>query len=72
LDRIVRVLRVVGFAERRGSADEARALCAPLEPVPAQQPMERATSPGLREPGSGRPTKQERRAINRLRDEEQE
>ena len=29
LDRAVRVLKVVGFAERRGSADAASALCAP-------------------------------------------
>ena len=27
LDRAVRVLKVLGFAERRGSADDARALC---------------------------------------------
>jgi ribosome-associated heat shock protein Hsp15 len=71
LDRVVRVLQVVGFAERRGSADEARALCTPLEPAPVHR-MERAAPPGLREPGAGRPTKQERRAIDRLRHEEQE
>src|ERR671935_2995119 len=34
LDRTVRVLRVVAFAERRGSADDARALCEALEPSP--------------------------------------
>ena len=34
LDRAVRVLKVVAFAERRGSADEARALCETLEPSP--------------------------------------
>lgn len=32
LDRTVRVLKVVAFAERRGSAVEARALCETLEP----------------------------------------
>ena len=32
LDRAVRVLKVVAFAERRGSADDARALCEMLEP----------------------------------------
>lgn len=32
LDRTVRVLKVVAFAERRGSADAARALCETLEP----------------------------------------
>ena len=34
LDRAVRVLKVVAFAERRGSADDARALCEGLEPPP--------------------------------------
>ena len=32
LDRAVRVLKVVAFAERRGSANDARALCEALEP----------------------------------------
>ena len=67
LDRAVRVLKVVAFAERRGSADDARSLCETLEPPPAR-PADRASSPpGLREPGAGRPTKRERRAIERLR-----
>jgi ribosome-associated heat shock protein Hsp15 len=63
LDRSVRVMRVVGFAERRGSALQARVLFddltgsddSPDRPPPAQRPD-----------GSGRPTKQERRAIDRL------
>lgn len=33
LDRTVRVLRVVAFAERRGSADDARVLSETLEPA---------------------------------------
>ena len=32
LDRTVRVLKVVAFAERRGSASQARVLCETLEP----------------------------------------
>ena len=32
LDRTVRVLKVVAFSERRGSAADARALCETLEP----------------------------------------
>ena len=70
LDRAVRVLKVVAFAERRGSADDARALCATIEPPPAQ-PAERPPAPGLREPGAGRPTKRERRAIERLREQDE-
>jgi ribosome-associated heat shock protein Hsp15 len=70
LDRAVRVLKVAGFAERRGSADDARRLCESLEPPPGR-PIERAAPPpGLRETGSGRPTKRERRAIDRLHGED--
>ena len=63
LDRAIRVLKVTGFAERRGNADAARVLFEDLTPPkpPAPEP------PGAeRDPGSGRPTKQERRAIDRL------
>jgi ribosome-associated heat shock protein Hsp15 len=70
LDRAVRVLKVLGFAERRGSADDARALCEPLEPAggrPAQAPE---ALPALRAAGSGRPTKRERRAIERFTGED--
>jgi ribosome-associated heat shock protein Hsp15 len=70
LDRAVRVLKVVAFAERRGSADDARALCATIEPSPVR-PAEHPPPPGLREPGAGRPTKRERRAIERLREEDE-
>ena len=70
LDRTVRVLKVVAFAERRGSADDARALCATIEPPPVR-PAERPLPPGLREPGAGRPTKRERRAIEPLREQDE-
>ena len=65
LDRAVRILKVRGFAERRGDAQAARPLyedltLAPVAPDPAQ------SAPAAREPGSGRPTKQERRATDRL------
>ena len=63
LDRSVRVLKVKGFAERRGAADAARALYDDLSPPPAPPPP---PPPGLREAGAGRPTKRERRAIDRL------
>jgi ribosome-associated heat shock protein Hsp15 len=70
LDRVVRVLKVIGFAERRGSADDARGLCESLEP-PSGPSIERAAPPmGLREAGRGRPTKRERRAIDHLHGED--
>jgi len=63
LDRAVRVLKVTGFAERRGDADAARLLCEDLS-TPKTAAPEPAVAP--RDPGAGRPTKQERRAIDRL------
>ena len=64
LDRAVRILRVTGFAERRGDADAARLLCEDLTPISEKGAADPASSE--RERGSGRPTKQERRATDRL------
>ena len=68
LDRSVRGLEVVGFAERRGSAADARAVYADVELAAARAPE--APPPGLREPGAGRPTKRDRRAVDRFREED--
>lgn len=67
LDRTARVLKVAGFVERRGSADVACTLYEDLSPrqLPVQQAV--AEPPvGERPVGAGRPTKRERRAIERL------
>lgn len=69
LDRTVRVLKVLGFAERRGSADEARVLWEDFEPPARAQ--EREQRPALREAGTGRPTKRERRDIGRFTAEDE-
>ena len=63
LDRNVRVLKVIGYAERRGPAESVHALYEDLTPpaAPRQEP-----TGGEREEGSGRPTKRERREIDRL------
>jgi len=69
LDRTVRVLKIVAFAERRGGAEAGRALYEDLAPPPQRRPPadpEAAT----REPGAGRPTKRERRAIDRFTGED--
>jgi ribosome-associated heat shock protein Hsp15 len=66
LDRSVRVLRVTGFAERRGAADDARVTYEDLSPAPVRAAPEPPVAE--REPGSGRPTKRDRRAIDRLHD----
>jgi ribosome-associated heat shock protein Hsp15 len=75
LDRAVRVLKVLGFAERRGSADDARMLCETLVPAPGQRGHSTSARPGpppaLREAGAGRPSKRERRAIDRFTGEDE-
>ena len=65
LDRTVRVLKVAGFAERRGSAGDALLLYEDLSPAPRRAAL--APSPvAEREPGAGRPTKRDRRIIGRF------
>ncbi len=64
LDRSVRILKVTGYAERRGSATAARALFEDL--TPAADPEPRVPAPGSRDEGAGRPTKRQRREIDRL------
>ncbi len=61
----IRVIEIVALGERRGPASEARALYHDLAP-PKPGPAAKRTA--AREPGAGRPTKAERRAIMRLRD----
>src|SRR6266705_536179 len=58
-----RILKGVG--ERRGSAEAARKLFEDL--TPPEPPRSRQAPPPFREPGAGRPTKRERREIDRLR-----
>ena len=60
-----RVLKIAGLGERRGSAEAARVLFEDL--TPPEPPRRRQAPPPRREPGSGRPTKRERRDIERLR-----
>jgi ribosome-associated heat shock protein Hsp15 len=63
-----RELVVRALAERRGPAGEARALYEDLSAPPPPRPR-RAPPPAWRTPGFGRPTKRERRLIDRLRGE---
>lgn len=64
--RHIRVVRVVALAARRGPAVEARVLYEDLKP-PSRQSRLPQLAP--REPGSGRPTKRERRAVDSLHGE---
>ena len=69
LDRSVRVLKVAGFSERRGDGQAGRVLYEDLSPPPARA-GEREPEPAARASGSGRPTKRERRAIDRFTGEQ--
>ncbi len=60
-----RITRVLGVSERRGPAAEARLLYEDL--TPPAPPRLRQAPPPFRPPGAGRPTKRERRHIDRLR-----
>jgi ribosome-associated heat shock protein Hsp15 len=77
LGRRIRLFKVVGLGERRGPSATARVLyeelTAAADPLkPAQSSLQRPSlqesgvGPGRRLPGSGRPTKKERRDIDRL------
>ncbi|HEY0834643.1 MAG TPA: RNA-binding S4 domain-containing protein [Azospirillum sp.] len=69
--RHIRVVKVRALGSRRGPAEEARTLYEDLAPPVPETAMERAVHPsGLRDTGAGRPTKRERRAVERLHGEE--
>ncbi len=64
----VRIVEVVQPGARRGSAPEAATLYKDLTPPRPKKALDPdAPAPtGKRDPGAGRPTKRERRAIDRL------
>ncbi len=66
----IRVIKVLALGARRGPAPEARLLYEDLDPPKpaASVPTEPLVAP--REDGAGRPTKRERRAIDRLQSDE--
>ena len=68
----IRVIEVVALGARRGPAPEAQALYKDLSPPQAPSHAKGTTDqrakPALREPGSGRPTKAERRAMDKFID----
>lgn len=68
LDRRIMIYKVLDPGARRGPAEEARKLYEDLSPpaVPKEEAPANAIPP-LRDAGSGRPTKRERRETDRLR-----
>lgn len=65
----IRVIKVLALGTRRGPAAEAQALYEDLQPPQPRGESDAVSLAAQREPGSGRPTKAERRAIDRLRGE---
>ncbi|MEI5678824.1 MULTISPECIES: RNA-binding S4 domain-containing protein [unclassified Mesorhizobium] len=68
LERRILVYKVLSCGSRRGPAEEARLLYEDLSPAPA--PKDAALPDALvpvRDAGSGRPTKRQRRETDRLR-----
>jgi ribosome-associated heat shock protein Hsp15 len=67
LERRIFVWKVLGTGSRRGPAEEARLLYEDISPPPAPKgEAVRDAIPALRDAGSGRPTKKERRETDRL------
>ena len=76
----IRVLKMVAPGTRRGPPAEAQTLYEEVTHLPPAGPPKPAdipaahtqstNSPALREPGQGRPTKRDRRQLDRLRDSE--
>ncbi|MGQ9364822.1 RNA-binding S4 domain-containing protein [Azospirillum sp. ST 5-10] len=70
--RHIRVVRVLALGSRRGPAEEARTLYEDLAPPARETAMDVAVRPpAARPPGAGRPTKRDRRAVERLREAEE-
>lgn len=61
----VRIVKIVGLGARRGPASEASLLYDDMTPPPDEYRVAPKVAPRLR--GAGRPTKRDRRSLDRLR-----
>ena len=70
--RHIRVVKVTALGSRRGPAEEARTLYEDLAPPVREEAIQDPyrAPPAPREPGAGRPTKRDRRALDPLYGEE--
>jgi len=66
----IRVIKVLALGARRGPAPEARLLYEDLDPPKPIGSTPKEAPVAAREDGAGRPTKRERRAIDRLHSDE--
>lgn len=69
LERSVSVLRILILGEHRGPYSEAKELYEDMSPPPATKEEKKVMQMGApaREPGAGRPTKKEKRKLDRFR-----
>jgi ribosome-associated heat shock protein Hsp15 len=67
----LRVWRILGPGQRRGPAPEAAMLYEDISPPPLPRQLQ-PLPVAAREPGSGRPSKKERRDTDRFREEDAE
>jgi ribosome-associated heat shock protein Hsp15 len=65
LPRAKKIVRVIALSDRRGRSVQAKLLYEDLSPPPPPREA-RVPPPAVRLPGAGRPTKRERRQIDRL------
>lgn len=65
LPRAKKIVRVAALTDRRGPGAQAKLLYEDLTPPPLPREA-RVPPPAMRPPGAGRPTKRERRQIDRL------
>ena len=66
----IRVIRVIELGLRRGPAEEARTLYEDLTPPQVRPEVDATPAVPQRTPGAGRPTKRDRRDLDRLRQTE--
>ena len=66
LPRAKKIVRVIALSDRRGPGALAKLLYEDLTPPPPPREA-RVPPPAMRPPGAGRPTKRERRQLDRLR-----
>jgi ribosome-associated heat shock protein Hsp15 len=69
--RIIRTVQILALGDRRGPAAEAQELYEDLAPPELNKPVSGKrgpleASPARREPGAGRPTKADRRAMDKF------
>lgn len=65
----IRLIRVIAMGERRGPAKEAQTLYEDLDPPQPKPKKLKDPAVAEREPGSGRPTKRERRKMDKWLEE---